>query len=81
MAEENPGEVRMEAPLDKLERALIDEFLRARGHDRASLAKLSEEERDAVWREASLHASAKLSEVEARSHLLHELHDGTTGES
>jgi hypothetical protein len=63
------------APLADLERALIDTFLVARGFDGAALAALPPAARDALLKEASVHASAKLAEIEARSHYLHELHE------
>jgi hypothetical protein len=66
----------MEAPLGQLERAFIDAYVRSQGHDPAHLDALPEGERDALLKAASIHASAKLSEVEARSHLLKDLHDG-----
>jgi len=63
-----------EAPLGQLERAFIDEFVRARGYDPLTLSELPEQERHALLKEASVYASAKLSEVESRAHLIHELH-------
>jgi hypothetical protein len=62
-----------------LERALIVEYVRARGYDPLRLADLPEEERKALLKDASVHASLKLTEVESRSHFLDELHDGTPG--
>jgi hypothetical protein len=64
-----------EAPLARLEQSLIDEYLRLHGYDPAKLADLVSAERDALLRSASLYASCRLSEVETRSHYLHELHD------
>jgi hypothetical protein len=40
---------------------------------------MSEPEREKLLRQASLYASAKLSEVESRSHFLDEIHDGVAG--
>ena len=68
-----------EAPLARLEQSLIDEYLRLHGPDPAALAKLTDAERDALLRSASLYASCRLSEVETRSHYLHELHDAIGG--
>ena len=68
-----------EPPLGQLERALIDEFVRARGYDPLKLADLPEEERERLLRDASVYASGKLTEVEARSHFLDEIHDGIPG--
>jgi hypothetical protein len=69
----------LEAPLGQLERALIDQFVRARGYDPNNLADLPEDERERLLADASVYASGKLMEVEARSHFLDELHDGTPG--
>lgn len=69
----------VEAPLGELERALIDEFVRARGYDPLKLADLPEEERKTLLKDASVYASGKLMEVEARSHFLDEIHDGVPG--
>ena len=68
-----------EAPLGQLERALIDEFIRARGHDPLRLTDLPPHEREALLKDASVYASAKLTEIESRSHFLHELHDSPPG--
>lgn len=64
----------MEAPEGPLERALIKEFLRARGLDERALQALPEDEAKRVLTEASVHAAAKLTEVEARAHFVHEIH-------
>lgn len=69
----------LEAPLGQLERALIDEFLRVRGYDPDRLSDLPEPERERLLKEASVYASARLTEVEARSRFLHDLHDGVPG--
>jgi hypothetical protein len=79
MSPDKPDTPPVEAPLGHLESSLIDEFLRARGYDPTRLAELSEHERERILKEASVYASAKLSEVEARSHFLHEIHDGGPG--
>lgn len=65
----------LQSPHGGLERALIDEFLGMRGHTHESLNAMPEAERAALLAEASLHASAKLSEVDARSHYVHDLHN------
>jgi len=64
-----------EAPFARLEQSLIDEYVRLHGHDPAKLTDLVAAEREALLKAASLYASCKLSEVETRSHYLHELHD------
>jgi hypothetical protein len=57
-----------------LERAMIEEFIRTQGYDPARLQDLPEELRRRVQREASTHAAARLAEMEARAHYVHELH-------
>ena len=64
----------LEDPEGPLERALIDEFLRARGLDSAALQALPEAEAKRVSTEASVYAATKLAEVEARAHFVHQLH-------
>jgi hypothetical protein len=61
-------------PLAQLERALIDLFLRARGYDSHALAGLPESQRQLLLAEASVYASARLTEVESRSRFLHDIH-------
>ena len=70
-----------EGLLGKLERALINDYLRARGYDPVKLADLPELERTKLLAEASVYASGKLVEVEARSHFLDEIHGGIPGSS
>ena len=79
MSPEQPERPVLQAPLGQLERALIDEYVRARGYDPLSLAELPEQQREALLRDASVHASARLAEVESRSHFLDEIHDGVPG--
>ena len=57
-----------------LERALIDDFIRAHGHDPARLHELPDEERRRLESGASQYAAAHLAEMEARAHYVHELH-------
>ena len=71
-AESNP--VPMQDPEGPLERALIDEFLRTRGHDLQSVDALPELGRIRLQRQASIYAATKLAEIEARAHFVHELH-------
>ncbi len=70
------AEAPLRSPLDSLERSLIDEYVRARGYDPDKLADLDQKTREALLRDASVYASAKLAEVEARSHYVHDLHEG-----
>jgi hypothetical protein len=57
----------------KLERALIDEFLRQRGHDPDVLRGRSDPTARTLLKEAALYASVKLTEVESRAHYLDDL--------
>ena len=75
MREERPDPPTMQPPLGQLERALIDEFVRQRGYDPQGLSGLPEREREELLKQASQHASARMAEVEARSHYLDEIHD------
>jgi hypothetical protein len=61
---------------DYLERAYIEEYLRAFGYSLEAIKTLPEEDARRLMRAASLYASMKLSEVENRSHLIEELHGG-----
>ena len=64
----------MEDPEGRLETMLIEEFLRARGLGPAALHALPEVEAKRVLTEASVCAAAKLAEIEARAHFVHEIH-------
>ncbi len=74
MADHEPDPSPMRTYFGRLEEALIDEFLEARGYDHARLAALPDAQRDALLKDASVYASSKLAEVESRSHLLREIH-------
>ena len=69
-----PNARAMEDPEGQLEKALIQEFLRTRGLDSNALAALPDDEAKRVLTEASVYASAKLAEVEARAHFVQEIH-------
>src|SRR5690349_9885415 len=58
----------------RLEQALIEEFIRRGGHDPAHLELLPPTEREALLKRASAYAAARLAEVEARAHYVHEIH-------
>lgn len=58
----------------RLEEELIAEFLEGRGHTRESVRALPDTERHAIMREASLHASMRLTEVESRARYVDDLH-------
>ena len=66
-------------PLDQLEQALIEQFIRMRGYDPAKLTELAPDALRALLKDASTYACGKLTEVESRSHYLDDLHDGSGG--
>ena len=58
----------------KLEVALVDDFLRQRGHTRESLQSLPEDQRAQLLKLARMHAGEKLAEIGARAHYVQEIH-------
>jgi hypothetical protein len=72
----DPAETPVQSPLGTLERTLIDGFVRSRGHDPDRLHELDPAAREELLKQASIYASSRLAEVEARSHYVHEIHDG-----
>jgi hypothetical protein len=61
-------------PLADVERHLIDAYLSGAGSSLDELLGRTDQNARRLLAEASRHASGKLSEIEARSHYLHELH-------
>lgn len=59
-----------------LERAYFEQYLRSQGYSLASLAALPKAQSEQLMRAASLYASARLAEVETRSHLVEDMHGG-----
>ena len=76
MQDERPDVAPLLPPLGQLERALIDEFVRQRGYDPQKLADLPDEAREELLKQASVHASARMAEVESRAHYIDEVHHG-----
>lgn len=74
MTPREPGERALEDPEAQLERALIEEFLRARGLDSVALLALPPDTAKRLLTEASMYAAMKLAEVESRAHFVHEIH-------
>jgi hypothetical protein len=74
MMAKDPDIRAMEDPAGQLETAFIEEFLRARGVDSAALHALPDVEVKRVLTEASVYATAKLAEIEARAHFVREIH-------
>jgi hypothetical protein len=58
----------------RLEQALIDDFIRMRGHDPARLGDLPAGERDGLLKQASAYAATRLAEIESRAHYVHVIH-------
>ena len=72
----DPADARLSpAPLEQFERELIEEFLHEHGHDHHSVWTLPPAERDKLLTAASIHASGRMTEVEARSHYIDDIHD------
>ena len=72
------SEFPLEEPQAALERAFIDEYLRANGHDLRTLYTLPGDQVKVVLRQAALYAAAKLAKHEARSHYVHEIHGASS---
>jgi hypothetical protein len=64
----------IEEPLSELERQFIGEYLRDAGFDYHALVMRTDAEAKRLLTQATLHASERLSEIEARSHYVHKLH-------
>ena len=74
MSEQHVNPRPLQDPEARLEEALVAEFLRTRGHDSSSIASLPEPDRQRLLHDACQYAAAKLTEVEARAHFVHNLH-------
>lgn len=70
----NEDRPRSHDPFAELELQLIRAYVAGAGHDLDALLARHDDEARRILAEASQYASAKLCEVEARSHYLHELH-------
>jgi hypothetical protein len=64
----------LEEPHSRLERQLIAAFLAESGHDYQALVARTDAEARALLAGAAHYASERLSEIEARSHYVQELH-------
>jgi hypothetical protein len=76
MSPEDPDVRPMEEPLAELERRLIDDYIRKAGHEPGELRARHDEASRKLLIDASTYAAAKLTEVEARSHYVRDIHDG-----
>jgi hypothetical protein len=57
-----------------LERTLINEYLRGRGHDPDRLRDRDDAEAHHLLTEAATYAAGRLAEFEARAHYVHDIH-------
>jgi hypothetical protein len=71
----DPDTPQMEDHFARLERELIDEYIRQRGHDPAAIRKSDDPAAHKLLADAATHAAGKITEVESRSHLKHDLHE------
>lgn len=74
MTSDPPDMPPLEEPLAELERRLIREYLAAAGYDYESLLARQDEQARRLLVDASVHAASRLTEGEARSHYLRNLH-------
>lgn len=69
---------RIEVPTDdpeaKLERALMEEFLRRSHHTFSDLPRLTPDERRRLLDQATKYADGRLAEIGARAHFVDDLH-------
>ncbi len=68
------GRPPLEEPHSELERQLINTYLAQTGHNYHALVERADDEARRLLAHAALYASERLSEIEARSHYVHELH-------
>lgn len=67
-------EVGTDDPEAKLERALMEEFLRRNKHSFSDLALLTPAERNRLLNRAARYADERLAEIGARAHYIEDLH-------
>ena len=65
-----------EDPQAQLELTLISEFLQRHGYTLATLHELPEDQAAAIYKQATLYASGRLTEVESRAHYVDDMHHG-----
>lgn len=65
---------RLDAPLAEVEHHLMAAYVAGAGHTLEDLQARTDPAARALLADASLYASGRLSEIEARSHYVHELH-------
>lgn len=74
MFADNPDVSASEDPQGKLERAFVDEFLRAHGYEGTKSGGLPSPQMELLMKQAVAYASGKLSEVDSRARFIHEIH-------
>ena len=74
MATDRTDVLPLEEPLAELDRHIIDEYIRRLGHDPNVLRTSMDAGARRILVAASTYAATRLSEVEARSHYIRELH-------
>ena len=67
-------EVPTEDPEAKLERALMEEYLRRRNHSFSDVGLLTPDERHRLLDLAAKYAAGRLAEIGARAHFVEDLH-------
>ena len=72
----DPDTPPMEDHFAKLERELIDGYIRDRGYDPVEVRQRQDADAHALLADAATHAAGKLTEVESRSHWTHDVHGG-----
>ena len=63
-------------PFARLENSLINDYLRALGHDPDVLRARGDGEARHLLAQAAVYAATRLTEVESRAHYVHEIHAG-----
>jgi hypothetical protein len=63
-----------EGPQSALEKKLVEDYLQSKGYSREDLQKLPEGLVNQLMKEASMYASLKLAEVQAKSQFREEIH-------
>jgi hypothetical protein len=71
------AETTLEDPMAPLERALIDEFLKARGCTLSTVGQKPIAERQVLLKQAAQYAIGRLAEIDARASYLQQIHGGS----
>jgi hypothetical protein len=71
------AETALEDPQARLERALIEDFLQAKGCSLSSISLKSPGELQALLTQAAQYAAVRLAEIDARAAYMHQIHGGS----